>query len=59
MSNPSGGVEHFWVDGKHVCAYPQCKSKRYMWSVPDLDLESMISFLTRVTRFDQTQYNDK
>ena len=26
-----------------------------MWSVRDLDLESMINFSTRVTRFDQTQ----
>ena len=33
--------------------------RRYMWSIRDLDLESMISFSTRVTRFDQTQYNDK
>jgi hypothetical protein len=30
-----------------------------MWSVRDLDLESMISFSTRITRFDQTQNNDK
>ena len=59
VSIPSVGVEHFWVDGKHVVAYSQCRSSRYMWSVRDLDLESMISFLTRVTRFDQTQYNDK
>jgi hypothetical protein len=47
------------VDGKHVVVYSQCRSSRYMWSVRDLDLESMINFLTRVTRFDQTQYNDK
>jgi O-antigen ligase len=32
------GVEHFWVDGKHVVAYPQYRSSRYMWSVHDLDL---------------------
>ena len=59
VSIPSVGVEHFWVDGKHVAAYPQCRSSTYMWSVRDLDLESMINFSTRVTRFDQTQYNDK
>jgi hypothetical protein len=53
------GVEHFLVDEKHVAAYPQCRSSRYIWSVHDLDLESMISFSTRVTKFDQTQYNDK
>jgi hypothetical protein len=29
-----------------------------MWSVRDLDLESMIRFSIRVTRFDQTQNND-
>jgi hypothetical protein len=40
------------VDGKHVVAYSQCRSSRYMWSVRDLDLESMISFSTKVTRFD-------
>ena len=59
VSIPSVGVEHFWVDGEHVVAYSQCRSNRYMWSVHDLNLESMISFSTRVTRFDQTQYNDK
>ena len=59
VSIPSIGVEHFWVDGKHVFAYSQCRSSRYMWSVCDLDLGSMISFSTRVTRLDQTQYNDK
>ena len=59
MSIPGIGVEHFWMDGKHVCAYPQCKSSRYMWSVRDLDLGSMTNFSTRVTRFDQTQYNSK
>jgi hypothetical protein len=26
------------VDGKHVVAYPQYRSSRYMWSVHDLDL---------------------
>jgi hypothetical protein len=46
------------MDGKHVVAYSQCKSSRYMWSVRDLDLESMIRFSTRVTRFDQIQNND-
>ena len=58
---PNVGVEHFWVDDKHVVAQSQCRSSRYMWSVHDLDLdlESMISFSTRVIRFDQTQYNDK
>jgi hypothetical protein len=30
-----------------------------MWSVHDLDLESMINFSTRVTRFDQTKYKHK
>jgi hypothetical protein len=33
-----------------------------MWSVRDLDLDldlESISFSTRVTRFDQTQYHDK
>ena len=59
MSIPSVGVEHFWVDEKHVVVYSHCRSSRYMWSIRDLDLESMISFSTRVTRFDQTQYNDK
>ena len=59
MSIPSVGVEHFLVDGKHVVAYPQCRRSKNMWSVRDLDLEIMISFATRVTRFDQTQYNDK
>ena len=29
-----------------------------MWTVRDLDLESTISFSTRVTRFDQTQHHD-
>jgi len=52
VSIPSVGVEHFWVDVKYVVAYSQCWSSRYMWSVRDLDLESMISFSTRVTRFD-------
>jgi hypothetical protein len=54
VSLPSVGVEHFWVDlnGKHVFAY--LRSSRYMWSVRNLDLESMTSFSTRVTRFDQT-----
>ena len=55
MSIPGVGVELFWVDGKYVVAYSQCRSSRYMWSVRDLDLESMINFSTRVTRFDQTQ----
>ena len=50
----SVGVEHFWVDEKHVFAYSQRRSSRYIWSIRDLDLESMISFSTRVTRFDQT-----
>ena len=59
VSIPNIGVEHFWVDGKHVFTYSQCRSSRYMWSVRDLDLGSMISFSTRVTRLDQTQYNDK
>ena len=54
MSIPSVAVEHFWVDEKHVVAYSECRSNKYMWSVRDLDLESMISFSTRVTRFDQT-----
>jgi hypothetical protein len=53
VSIPSVGVEYFWVDGKHV-AYSQCRSSRYMWNIRDLDLESMISFSARVTRFDQT-----
>ena len=44
---------------KHVFAHSQCRSCRYMWSVRDLDLESMINFSTRVIRFDQTQYNNK
>jgi hypothetical protein len=59
LSIPNVGVEHFWVDEKHVLAYSQCSNNRYKWSVHDLDLESMISFSTRVTRFDQTQNNDK
>ena len=59
VSIPSLGVEHFWVEGKHVFAYSQCKSSGYMWSVCDLDLGSMISFSTRVIRFDQTQYDNK
>jgi hypothetical protein len=53
----SVGVEQFWVDEKHIFAYSQCRSSRYMWSVRDLDLKSMISFSTRVIRFDQTRYN--
>ena len=59
VSIPNVGVEHFWVDGKHVFAYSQCRSSTYMWSVRDLDLETMISFSTRVTRFDQTQHKYK
>jgi hypothetical protein len=59
VSIPNVGVEYFWVDGKHVFAYSQCRSNIYMWSVRDFDLESMISFSTRVTRFDQTQFNSK
>ena len=59
VSIPGVGVELFWVDGKHVVAYSQCKSSRYMWSVCDFDLGSMINFSTRVTRFYQTQHNDK
>jgi hypothetical protein len=43
----SVGVEHFWMDGKHVFTNSQCRSSRYMWSVRDLDLESMINFSTR------------
>jgi hypothetical protein len=59
VSSASVGVEYFgWME-KHVVAYFQCRSSRYMWSVRDLDLESMISFSTRVTRFDQTQYKYK
>jgi hypothetical protein len=40
---PSVGVEHFWVvlDGRHVFAYFQCRSSRYMWCVRDLDFKSM------------------
>ena len=56
---PNARVEHFWVDGNHAFVYSQCRSSIYMWCVCDLDLESMISFSTRVTRFDQTQYNNK
>ena len=59
VSIPNVGVEHFWMDVKHAFAYSQCRSSRYMWSVRDLDLESMVSFSTRVTRFDQTQHHDK
>jgi hypothetical protein len=59
VSISSIGVEHFYVDGKHVFANSQCRSSRYMCSVRDLDLKSMISFSKRVTRFDQTQHNDK
>jgi hypothetical protein len=35
---------------------PSVGAAEYMWSVRDLDLENMISFSTRVRRFDQTQY---
>jgi hypothetical protein len=49
----------FWVDGKYVVAYSYCRSSRYMRIVCDLDLESIIGFSTRVTRFDQTQYKHK
>ena len=59
MSIPSVGVEHFWVDEKYVVVYSQCRSSKYMWSVDDLDLESIISFSTKITRFDQTQHHDK
>ena len=45
MSIPSVGVEHFWVDGKHVVAYPSVGAAD-IWSVRDLDLESMINFST-------------
>jgi hypothetical protein len=38
---------------------PNVGAAEYMWSVHDLDLESMINFSTRVTRFDQTQYKYK
>ena len=50
--NIFGGWKTFFV-------YSQCRSSTYEWSVCDLDLESMISFSTRVTRFDQTQYHGK
>jgi hypothetical protein len=59
VSIPNAGVEHFWVDGKHVVAYSLCRSSRYMWTIRDLDFESITSFSTRVTRFDQTQHNGK
>jgi hypothetical protein len=41
--HPHVGVEHFWVDldGRHVFAYSQCRSSRYMWCVCDLDFKSM------------------
>ena len=59
--SPSVGIEHIWVDpnGKHVFAYSQYRSRTYMPHVRDLDLGSMINFSTRVTRFDQTQHNNK
>jgi hypothetical protein len=40
---PSVGVEHFLVDldGRHVFAYSQCRSSRYLWCVCDLDFKSM------------------
>jgi hypothetical protein len=59
VSIPRVGIEHFWVDEKYVVAYSQCRSSKYMWSVRDLDLESMINFSIRVIRFDQTEHNDK
>jgi hypothetical protein len=31
-------------------AYSQCRSNRYMWSIRDLNLESMINFSTRVNK---------
>jgi hypothetical protein len=39
----SGWTSMFFV-------YSQCRSSRYMWSVRDLNLESMINFLTRVNK---------
>ena len=32
VSIPNRGVEHFWLDRKHVVAYPQCGSSKCMWS---------------------------
>jgi hypothetical protein len=49
----------FLVYGKHVIAYSNVGAAENMWSVCNLDLESMINFSTRVTRFDQTQYKHK
>ena len=58
VSIPSVGVEHFWMDKNMFLRTPSIGAAD-IWSVRDLDLESMISFSTMVTRFDQTQYNDK
>jgi hypothetical protein len=34
----------FLMDGKHECAYSQCRSSKiYRWSVCDLDFKSMIN----------------
>ena len=58
MSIPSVGVKQFWVDRKYVFRTPSV-GVADIWSVHDLEHESMISFSTRVTRFDQTQFNNK
>jgi hypothetical protein len=59
VSSPSVGVKHFWwMENMWLCT-PSVEIVENMWSVCDLDLESMINFSTRVTRFDQTQYKHK
>jgi hypothetical protein len=59
VSSPSVGVKHFWwMENMWLCT-PSVGIAENMWSVLDLDLESMINFSTRVTRFDQTQYKYK
>jgi hypothetical protein len=59
VSSPNVGGEHFWWMENMLLHTPSIGAAEYMWSVCDLDLESMINFSIRVTRFDLAQYKYK
>ena len=55
LFTPSVGGKHFEVDEKHVFAYFQCRSSKYMWRVRDLDLGSMINSQQDLTKLNTKQ----
>jgi hypothetical protein len=59
VSSSSVGGKHFWWMENMLLHTPSVGAAKYMWSVRDLDLGSMINFSTWLTRFDQTQYKHK